>query len=117
MDGAQTRSGRDCAATSTRRSPGHSREPTREHKGVARTMPMQSLIALFLHELGDIYDAQQRIAQILPQLPAESAHPHTQPAYRQPLQETHQQIHTTHQSFHPPPSHPPPHTSTTTPPP
>ena len=38
-------------------------------------MPMQSLIDLFLHELGDIYDAEQRVVQILPQLAGESADP------------------------------------------
>jgi ferritin-like metal-binding protein YciE len=54
---------------------------------------------LFLHELGDIYDAEQRIVQILPQLAGESANPQTQYVYRQHLQETQQQIQNLEQCF------------------
>lgn len=62
-------------------------------------MPMQSLMDLFLHELGDIYDAEQRVVQILPQLAGESADPQTQNVYRQHLQETQQQIQNIEQCF------------------
>ena len=62
-------------------------------------MPMQSPMDLFLHELGDIYDAEQRIAQILPQLASESADPQAQQDYQTHLKETQQQIQNLEQVF------------------
>lgn len=62
-------------------------------------MPMQSPMDLFLHELGDIYDAEQRIAQILPQLANESADPRIQDNYQAHLKETQQQIQNLEQVF------------------
>lgn len=62
-------------------------------------MPMQSPMDLLLHELGDIYDAEQRIAQILPQLASESTDPQAQNDYQTHLKETQQQIQNIEQVF------------------
>src|SRR5579884_390164 len=63
------------------------------------SMPMQTAMDLFLHELGDIYDAEQRIAQILPQLASESADPQARNDYQTHLKETQQQIQNLEQVF------------------
>jgi ferritin-like metal-binding protein YciE len=55
-------------------------------------MPMNNLQELFIHELGDLYDAEQRILQILPNLASESADPQVKQAYQAHEQETRQQI-------------------------
>ena len=55
-------------------------------------MPMNTLQELFTHELGDIYDAEQRILQILPTLVSDCADPQAKQAYQTHEQETRQQI-------------------------
>lgn len=62
-------------------------------------MPMQSPMDLFVHELGDMYDAEQRIAQILPQLASESTDPQVQQDYQSHLKETQQHIQNVEQVF------------------
>lgn len=47
---------------------------------------------LFLHELGDILDAEQRIVQMLPMMAQETENTEIQQAYRQHENETRQQI-------------------------
>jgi len=60
---------------------------------------MQTPQDLFLHELGDIYDAGNRILQILPALAQESNDQQAQQAYQRHLQETQQQIQNLDQCF------------------
>jgi ferritin-like metal-binding protein YciE len=62
-------------------------------------MPLQTPLDLFLHEMGDIYDAEQRIAQILPTLASEATDTQAQSAYQQHLTETQQQIQNLEQCF------------------
>jgi ferritin-like metal-binding protein YciE len=55
-------------------------------------MPMQTPKDLFMHELGDIYDAENRILQILPQLAQECDNQQVRSTFQQHEQETRQQI-------------------------
>lgn len=55
-------------------------------------MSMQKVQELFLHELGDMLDAEQRIVQILPIMAQEAQNPIIQQAYQQHEVETQQQI-------------------------
>ena len=55
-------------------------------------MPVQTQKELFLHELGDIYDAEQRITQILPEMVQEAQDPDIKKALQQHITETKQQI-------------------------
>ena len=62
-------------------------------------MPMQSAMDLYMHELGDIYDAENRIAQMLPQLLKETQDTQAQQAIQQHIQETQQHIQRLEQCF------------------
>ncbi len=62
-------------------------------------MPMNSPQELLLHDLGDIYDAEQRILQILPTLASECQDPQATQAYRTHEQQTRQQIQNLEQCF------------------
>jgi ferritin-like metal-binding protein YciE len=62
-------------------------------------MPMQSPQDLFLHELSDMYDAEQRILQMLPLLAKEAQEPQVQQAYQMHEQQTRQQIQNLDQCF------------------
>jgi ferritin-like metal-binding protein YciE len=62
-------------------------------------MPMNSPHELFLHEIGDIYDAEQRILQILPALASESNDPMATQAYQMHEQQTRQQIQNLEQCY------------------
>ncbi len=55
-------------------------------------MPINNTQELFIYELGDTYDAEQRILQILPTLASESQDPQAKQAYQMHEQETRQQI-------------------------
>jgi len=52
-----------------------------------------------LHELGDIYDAEQRITNILPEMAKEAQDPDIKKAFEQHLTETKQQINNIEQCF------------------
>ena len=62
-------------------------------------MQMQTPQDLFLYELGDIYDAEQRIVQLLPAMAKECTDQQTQSAFQQHEQETRQQIQNLEQCF------------------
>jgi ferritin-like metal-binding protein YciE len=62
-------------------------------------MPMNNPQELFMHELGDIYDAEHRILQILPTLASESKDPQATQAYRTHEQQTRQQIQNLEQCY------------------
>jgi ferritin-like metal-binding protein YciE len=62
-------------------------------------MPMQSPKELFVHELSDIYDAEQRIAKILPELARESTSSQAKGAFERHEQETLHQIQNLEQCF------------------
>lgn len=62
-------------------------------------MAMQSPQDLFMHELGDIYDAEQRIVKILPVMAQESQSAEVRQAFEQHEQETKQQILNLEQCF------------------
>ncbi len=62
-------------------------------------MPVQTQKELFLHELGDIYDAEQRISNILPEMAKEAQDPDIKKAFEQHLTETKQQITNIEQCF------------------
>src|SRR5579863_1055110 len=62
-------------------------------------MAMQTAQDLFLHELGDMYDAEQRIAQTLPTLEQEAANDQARQAFQRHLQETRQHISNLEQVF------------------
>jgi ferritin-like metal-binding protein YciE len=62
-------------------------------------MPVQTQKDLFLHELGDIYDAEQRITNILPEMAKEAQDPDIKKAFEQHLTETKQQINNIEQCF------------------
>lgn len=62
-------------------------------------MPVQTQKDLFLHELGDIYDAEQRIKNILPEMAKEAQDPDIKKAFEQHLTETNQQINNIEQCF------------------
>src|SRR5204863_7759511 len=69
------------------------------HAKGARSMAMKSAQELFLHELGDMYDAEQRIAKMLPELAKESNQSQVRSAFEQHEQETQQQIRNIEQCF------------------
>src|SRR5215469_11144913 len=62
-------------------------------------MPVQTQKELFLHELGDIYDAEQRITSILPEMAKEAQDPEIKKSFEQHLTETKQQITNIEQCF------------------
>lgn len=62
-------------------------------------MPMNSPQDLFLHELGDMYDAEQRIVQILLELASEAGSNDAKQAYQQHERETRQQVQNLDQCF------------------
>ncbi len=62
-------------------------------------MPVQTQKELFLHELGDIYDAEQRITHILPEMVREAQDPDIKKALEQHVTETKQQIINIEQCF------------------
>ena len=62
-------------------------------------MAVQTQKELFLHELGDIYDAEQRIANILPEMAKEAQDPDIKKAFEQHLTETKQQFTNIEQCF------------------
>ncbi|MGZ3639246.1 MAG: DUF892 family protein, partial [Ktedonobacterales bacterium] len=62
----------------------HTRATTPDKKECHR-MAMQTAQDLFMYELGDMYDAEQRIAQMLPQLANETDNPQVQQALQQHL--------------------------------
>jgi len=62
-------------------------------------MPMQSPHELFLHELGDMYDAEQRLLQILPALAKECPDPQVQQAFLDHERETRQHARNIEQCF------------------
>ncbi len=62
-------------------------------------MPMKSAQELFLHELADMYDAEQRIAQMLPTQAKETDNPEIKKALEVHLDETRQQIKNLEQCF------------------
>lgn len=62
-------------------------------------MSIKSPQELFLHDLADMYDAEHRILQILPQLAQESTNDQAKQAYQQHEQETQQQIKNIDQVF------------------
>jgi ferritin-like metal-binding protein YciE len=55
-------------------------------------MAMQNIKQLFQFELGDIYDAEQRIVQMLPQMANECKEGQVKSAFQQHEQQTRQQI-------------------------
>jgi ferritin-like metal-binding protein YciE len=67
-------------------------------KGV-RSMAMTSQQELFLHELSDMYDAEQRISKMLPVMAKECETPQVKSAFEQHEQETLHQIQNLEQCF------------------
>ncbi len=63
-------------------------------------MAIQNVRELFAHELGDIYDAEQRILQMLPQLANEASDGQVKSAYQYHEQQTRQQVQNLEQCFH-----------------
>lgn len=55
-------------------------------------MAIQNVQQLFVHELGDIYDAEQRILQMLPQMANESSDGQAKSAFQYHEQQTRQQM-------------------------
>ncbi len=62
-------------------------------------MTMQSVKDLFVHEMADIYDAEQRILQILPTLASECTDAQGKNAFQDHERETRQQITNLEQCF------------------
>lgn len=62
-------------------------------------MAVQGIQDLFLHELSDIYDGEQRIAKILPQLANEVPNDQVKSAFQEHERETRQQIQNLEQCF------------------
>lgn len=62
-------------------------------------MAMQTANDLFLHELGDMYDAEQRIEQTLPTLEQEAANDQVRQAFSMHLQQTREHIRNLDQVF------------------
>ncbi len=62
-------------------------------------MAMKSPQELFLHELGDMYDAEQRIAKMLPEMAKECNNAQLKNAFQMHEQETQQQIRNLEQCF------------------
>ena len=62
-------------------------------------MTMQNQNDLFVHELSDMYDAEQRILQMLPTMANECISPDLKNAFQQHEQETRQQVLNLEQCF------------------
>lgn len=62
-------------------------------------MPMQTPQDLFIHELGDMYDAEQRIVQMLPTMAQECNNDQVRNAFQMHEQQTRQQIQNLEQCF------------------
>lgn len=60
---------------------------------------MQNQNDLFVHELSDMYDAEQRILQMLPAMASESISPDLKSAFQRHEQETRQQVLNLEQCF------------------
>src|SRR5690348_16057362 len=71
----------------------------RRRRRRCQPMPMTSPSELFLHELGDIYDEENRLLQILPALASEVDNQQVKQAFQQHLQETQQQVKNIEQVF------------------
>ncbi len=63
-------------------------------------MAMHSPNDLFIHELGDIFDAEQKLSKMLPIMAQQSNHPEVKDAFELHEQETLQQISNLEQCFH-----------------
>jgi ferritin-like metal-binding protein YciE len=63
-------------------------------------MAMQSPKDLFIHELGAIFDAEQKLSKMLPIMAQQSNHPEVKDAFELHEQETLQQISNLEQCFH-----------------
>ena len=63
-------------------------------------MAMHSPKDLFIHELSDIFDAEQKLSKMLPTLAQQSNHPEVKEAFEQHEAETLQQISNLEQCFH-----------------
>jgi ferritin-like metal-binding protein YciE len=62
-------------------------------------MPMQTPKDLFIHEMGDMFDAEQRILQMLPLMAKECNNQQVKSAFEQHEQETRQQINNLEECF------------------
>jgi ferritin-like metal-binding protein YciE len=62
-------------------------------------MAIQNVQQLFVHELGDIYDAEQRILQMLPQMANEASDGQVKSAFQNHEQQTRQQVKNLEQCF------------------
>ena len=62
-------------------------------------MAIQNVQQLFVHELGDIYDAEQRILQMLPEMAKESSDGQVKSAFQYHEQQTRQQVQNLEQCF------------------
>ena len=62
-------------------------------------MPMKDPQELFLHELSDMYDAEQRISKMLPEMAKENENPQVRSGFEQHEKETQQQIKNLEQCF------------------
>ena len=62
-------------------------------------MAITSPQELFLHELGDMYDAEQRISKMLPVMAKECENPQVRSAFEHHLEETQHQIQNLEQCF------------------
>ncbi len=62
-------------------------------------MAIQNVQQLFIHELGDIYDAEQRILQMLPQMANEASDGQVKSAFQYHEQQTRQQVKNLEQCF------------------
>jgi ferritin-like metal-binding protein YciE len=62
-------------------------------------MAMQTANDLFIHELGDMYDAEQRIEQMLPTLEKEADNPQVKQGIQMHLQQTREHIRNLDQVF------------------
>src|SRR5690242_12586855 len=68
-------------------------------KGAKKAMKMQNSNDLFIHELSDMYDAEQRILQMLPTMAQECNNNDLKMAFKQHEQETRQQVLNLEQCF------------------
>ncbi len=62
-------------------------------------MAIQNVQQLFVHELGDIYDAEQRILQMLPQMANEASDGQVKSAFQYHEQQTRQHVKNLEQCF------------------
>jgi ferritin-like metal-binding protein YciE len=62
-------------------------------------MAIQNVRQLFIHELGDIYDAEQRILQMLPQMANEASDGQVKSAFQYHEQQTRQHVQNLEQCF------------------